>query len=428
MKGIDQVIQQRPVVCFTSISGCHFVQKYSCTSQLRTKWSWCEAAVLPCKRLKTCFWKNNSEWLRQENKRKERTLQFVWEASSSSTTGGSPKDDNEGNDEGNREDNANSGGNSGGKGPSHPFSAFGGWLPFRGDSNNKDKNNEDPNKKEGGQNFNIPGFGFRNNNANQFPGVFGSALSSKQLDISSALAAYNQEEKNELLDFIDQVPPSELVSRFLRKSPKDVQNAIRINLVQLLGSLPPGLFQTSIRTLGVHLMQLMESCLMTGYMLRNAQYRYSLSKSLEPVEDQKKLLQGQQPIVRGKVSVQNPDGTVTEVDTSEYVEELRSQVTQLERELERYKNSSGSQLLSYIRTMDHENVEALTRDMGDDVIDAMKQIIRAITSQTSIAQNPMSVVETNTNDLSQMLFWLLVTGYFLREAEVQQSLHKLLES
>lgn len=167
---------------------------------------------------------------------------------------------------------------------------------------------------------------------------------------------------------------------------------------------------------------------MTGYMLRNAQYRYSLSKSLESVDDKVKMLQGQEPLVQGKVVFQNPDGTTTEVEASEYVQELRSQVFQLEKELSRYKNATGSQLLSYIRTMEQEQLESLTRDIGDEVVDAMKRIIRAITMQTSVAQNPMSVVETSTHELSQMLFWLLVTGYFLREAEVQKDIQKMLRN
>ncbi|GJD11183.1 hypothetical protein Gasu2_53260 [Galdieria sulphuraria] len=289
-------------------------------------------------------------------------------------------------------------------------------------SNNDQKNNnnqggdKEDNSRKSQEGFPLPGLG-RN-----------ASLSTENLDISSALTAYDKEKQNELLEFIQQVPPSELVARFMRKTPKDVQNAIKLNLVQLLGSLPPGLFQTSIRTVGMQLMQLMESCLMTGYMLRNAQYRYSLTKSLETVDDKRHLLEGQKPSVQGKVTFQNVDGSTTEMDASEYVQELRSQVILLEKELTKYKNASGSQLLSYIRTMEQDQLESLTRDMGDEVIDAMKRIIRAVTMQTSIAQNPMSVVETSTSELSQMLFWLLVTGYFLREAEVQQNIQKMLSN
>ncbi|GJQ13516.1 hypothetical protein GpartN1_g5307.t1 [Galdieria partita] len=337
----------------------------------------------------------------------DHSVALVWKASHTTT---SNKDDDQGNSDDNNQKN-----NSNNQGGSFPFSIFGNWSPFRSSSLSGGGDKED-NPRKTADGFSIPGMG-RN-----------PSLSTEQLDISSALAAYDKEKHNELLEFIQQVPPSELVARFMRKTPKDVQNAIKVNLVQLLGSLPPGLFQTSIRTVGMQLMQLMESCLMTGYMLRNAQYRYSLSKSLESVDENRHLLEGQKPLVQGKVTFENADGTTTEMEASEYVQELRSQVIQLEKELSRYKNASGSQLLSYIRTMEQDQLESLTRDMGDEVIDAMKRIIRAVTMETSIAQNPMSLVETSASELSQMLFWLLVTGYFLREAEVQQSIQKMLSN
>jgi hypothetical protein len=409
---VRTVVQEKKPELVSSMNscsgGCHSMvvgfPAFQCTIPLGKKpGGWYSTRTNGGCCCKTRWNKTDTRWTIIHSRRKPNAWTRCWKASSTTS-----KNEDDKGDENNKGNN-----NSGGKGGGFPFSIFGGnWSPGK---NNKEDNSNNPFKG-----FSMPGMG-----ANS------SSLSTENLDITSALAAYDKDKHNELLEYIQQVPPSELVARFMRKTPKDVQNAIKLNLVQLLGSLPPGIFQTSIRTVGMQLMQLMESCLMTGYMLRNAQYRYSLSKSLEsvPVDDrQQRLLQGEKPLVQGKVTFQNSDGSTTEIDASEYVEELRSQVVKLEQELNKYKNASGSQLLSYIRTMEQDQLESLTRDMGDEVIDAMKRIIRAVTMQTSIAQNPMSVVETSTSELSQMLFWLLVTGYFLREAEVQQNIEKMLNS
>jgi hypothetical protein len=42
-----------------------------------------------------------------------------------------------------------------------------------------------------------------------------------------------------------------------------------------LGTLPPQFFTVTISTVGENMSQLMLSVLMTGYMFRNAQYRYA---------------------------------------------------------------------------------------------------------------------------------------------------------
>ena len=50
--------------------------------------------------------------------------------------------------------------------------------------------------------------------------------------------------------------------------------------MQLLGNLPPQLYDTSIASTGQNVASLMYSMQMTGYMFRNAEYRRSLMQSL----------------------------------------------------------------------------------------------------------------------------------------------------
>lgn len=70
-------------------------------------------------------------------------------------------------------------------------------------------------------------------------------------------------------------------SSFNRSSPPEVQEAFRITIMNMLGSLPSSLYPMEIRTVTNNVVQLMQTCVMTGYMFRNAQYRFSLMKSLQ---------------------------------------------------------------------------------------------------------------------------------------------------
>lgn len=232
-------------------------------------------------------------------------------------------------------------------------------------------------------------------------------------------------EGNQLFEFVRKVPPPELVQRFSKAAPKVVQNAIRHTLMTMLGSLPPVAFSSSVETAAANLVQLLHSSLVTGYMMRNAQYRLSLTRSLS--ESERKSLPGAkdaEPEIQGGVAVfTNEDGTTTEMPVAEYVNELRDTVRSLETELGR-ERKGGNELLSYVATMDHANIEALTQNAGEEVVAAMKAVVRAVTKSQKIPLKPTAVVQASSFELSQLLFYLMVTGYFLREAEVRVELQR----
>ncbi|PWA47620.1 hypothetical protein CTI12_AA497690 [Artemisia annua] len=71
-----------------------------------------------------------------------------------------------------------------------------------------------------------------------------------------------------------------------------VVDAMRQTVTNMIGTLPPQVFAVTLTTVAENLAQLMYSVLMTGYMFRNAQYRFELQQSLEqvalPVSEEKK--------------------------------------------------------------------------------------------------------------------------------------------
>lgn len=250
----------------------------------------------------------------------------------------------------------------------------------------------------------------------------GSRDSEFNLDLS---APAEPEEQNELFKFVKQVPPPELVKKFTETAPPLVQNAIRETLVSMLGSLPPMAFSTAVSTMSSNLVQLFHSSLVTGYMFRNATYRLELTRSLDwsglralPSSDV------DHPEIKGGVAVfKQKDGSTVEIPVEEYISELRQTVDNLQGELQR-ERKGGNELLSFIATMEKENIEALTKNAGDEVVDAMKKVVLAVTKSQGINTEKDSLVHASAPDLGQLLFYLMVSGFFLREAEVHLDLQR----
>lgn len=235
------------------------------------------------------------------------------------------------------------------------------------------------------------------------------------------------EGENELYEFVKSVPPPQLVAKFTEAAPPVVQGAIRQTLMRMLGSLPPLAFSTTVSTMSPNLVQLFHSCLISGYMFRNAAYRLELTRSLERSDLPALPARESTPEIKGGVAVfTEEDGSKVEIPVEEYVAELRSTVDSLKGELQR-ERKGGNELLSFLATMEPSNLEALTANAGEEVVDAMKRVVDAVTVSQGINENDDKMVTASSFELGQLLFYLMVNGFFLREAEVRVELQRKLE-
>lgn len=233
-----------------------------------------------------------------------------------------------------------------------------------------------------------------------------------------------KEESNELFQFVKQVPPPELVKRFTESAPPVVQNAIRETLVSMLGSLPPLAFTTNVSTMSSNLVQLFHSSLVTGYMFKNATYRLELTRSLDWSGMKALPSTEDKPKIQGGVAVfKQGNGSTVEVPVEEYIDELRETVQNLQGELQR-ERKGGNELLSFISTMEKESLEALTKNAGEEVVDAMKKVCDVVTKAQGIIPDQEALVQASAPELGQLLFYLMVSGFFLREAEVHLDLQR----
>jgi Protein of unknown function (DUF760) len=174
-------------------------------------------------------------------------------------------------------------------------------------------------------------------------GTRDSEFDISDLPMSSGSDVAGVEKRNELFEFVKQVPPPELVAKFANAAPSVVQKAIRQTIVAMLGTLPIGAFAPSVKTVSANLVQLFHSSLISGYMFRNAAYRLELTRSLGSISDLPALPgTNQEPEIRGGVAIfQSENGTEVTVPVDQYVEELRSQVNTLRDELVRERKGGN---------------------------------------------------------------------------------------
>ncbi|PRQ24263.1 hypothetical protein RchiOBHm_Chr6g0270451 [Rosa chinensis] len=171
----------------------------------------------------------------------------------------------------------------------------------------------------------------------------------------------------------------------------------------------------------------MYSIMMTGYMFQNAQYRLELQQSLEPValpegqekKDAPEYAPGtQKSNVSGEVIRWNNVSGPEKIDAKKYIELLEAEIEELNNEVG-WKSANGqNELLEYLKSLEPQNLKELTSTAGDDVVVAMDTFIKRLLAVSDPSQMKASVTSTTAAELAQLLYWLMVVGYSLRNIEV----------
>jgi Protein of unknown function (DUF760) len=278
---------------------------------------------------------------------------------------------------------------------------------------------------------------------------------------------------NPYIKVVSSLTPPELISKFTSTAHPRVQNAVRSTILGLIGGLPKMAFETTTITTGQRLASLMFQLQMTGYLFKNAEYRLSLSQSLESLssvpifgsegllrlpgdaghddDDENGTLDPLKGKIKGKlkiryspdselrdetssVSLGDPEGQgnlVTplelEVDAAAYMSELRTEVSNLRDELmQRRKEKEEAirkDLLLYIRTLPEQQLRSLTGTISQDVLLAMKGLVSVV--MAGIGDGNISadtITEQSGESMAQLCMWQLVVGYNLRELEVREEM------
>ncbi|AFZ80491.1 signal peptide-containing protein [Theileria equi strain WA] len=218
--------------------------------------------------------------------------------------------------------------------------------------------------------------------------------------------------------------PSEILAKFMDLASPRVKDAVRTIVGSLVGSFYRYSIETTLITTTDRLASLIYNLQMTGYMLCNAEFRYSLSQHFAPkkkdldrddsVADSPQKMSGSKTSQINVVS-SRPDNNTVAIPSG-------------------LENNEGD-LLSYIRKLPEEHANGLFDYLTTDVIDAMKAsadtAIETLTAGvvTSAPMNPQSsrmIVQQTGTSAMQLCFWQLALGYCFRDLEAKIELNEAL--
>ncbi|WCJ44692.1 hypothetical protein M5689_025348 [Euphorbia peplus] len=238
-----------------------------------------------------------------------------------------------------------------------------------------------------------------------------------------------------LLEYVKNVQP-EFMELFVKRAPKQVVDAMRQTVTNMIGTLPPQFFSVTVTTVAENLAQLMYSIMMTGYMFKNAQYRVELQQSLEQValpdiqekKDVPDYAPGTQKNVSGEVIRWNNVSGAEKIDAKKYIELLEAEIEELNSQVGNKTANGQNELLEYLKTLEPQNLKDLTNSAGEDAVLAMNTFIKRLLAVADAEQMKTSITETSAPELAKLLYWLMVVGYSIRNIEVRFDMERVLGS
>lgn len=244
--------------------------------------------------------------------------------------------------------------------------------------------------------------------------------------------------------------------RHLTKGPDDVDgirartseeaaDAFRRIVMGIFGTVPGDSFEIIVNTDQSGVSRLMQSALATGYALRNAEWRMTVSDALGTTQlAADAAAKTDAPVFlrdvprRGAVRITEVGGTVhwwdgdreerCEMEAREYVSKLEAENDLLRERLNaaQVHGSNANKLLDYMRTVSPEKIAALQKDMSEDALETFKVLIKNVLGGFTPEKVQISY-STSRDYLGQLSFWCLLVGYHVRNLEKKLEMSRMLE-
>eukprot|EP00250_Pteridium_aquilinum_P017726 c23755_g1_i1 orf=242-1588(+) len=242
-----------------------------------------------------------------------------------------------------------------------------------------------------------------------------------------------QKEPSLLLSLVQEIQPLD-VSQISKEASPDSTDAMKRTISGMLGLLPSDQFQVTVETSREPLVKLLVSSMMTGYTLRNAEYRLCLQKSLEVSDDEEagcgpdeafvkhevqfgevesilepvlheeensfftgkalEAIQGEGYVFEDELNTLEPVGPISE-EAKSYIHYLKQKLESVSKELEDCKRiNTGIQvqnivgeekndLLDYLRSLAPEKVAELSQPTSSEVEDVIQHVINELLDNPS---------------------------------------------
>ena len=240
------------------------------------------------------------------------------------------------------------------------------------------------------------------------------------------------EKAKKYANMVQDLTPNEMLMKFAERSPKNVQEAAKSTVMQILGNLPQYALDAALVTTSSKLANLIYQMQLTGYMLKNAEYRYSLTKSLRGLPRLPEPGVVQQGNFSAKASEVSFSGDITVTDKvtgrqavfdanevtlslSKEVEALRTELALIRGEREQELQSN---LLTYVQALPEQDMVKLSSGMSEDVMESFNLLVDALMEKLNInTEGPEVAVQQSMSAMAQLCMWQLTVGYKLREIE-----------
>ncbi|KAI4347651.1 hypothetical protein L6164_008443 [Bauhinia variegata] len=257
-----------------------------------------------------------------------------------------------------------------------------------------------------------------------------------------------------------------VISKGVSDSAKD---SMKQTISSMLGLLPSDQFSVTVTVSRRPLDRLLVSSIITGYTLWNAEYRMSLMRNLDisPLYSKgsncEKQMEDSEGIGDGNRDTE-VDGELGDKDLESfssprvfgdlspealnYIQQLQSELTNAKEELNlekqeimriEYDRGNRNNLLEYLRSLDSEMVNELSRPSSIEVEDIIYQLVQNIlrrffgdeTSSNFTEQSVKGNMDSHPDDsddfcdtvgtsrdyLAKLLFWCMLLGHHLRGLE-----------
>lgn len=246
------------------------------------------------------------------------------------------------------------------------------------------------------------------------------------------------------------------IDRIRAQTGVDASDAFRRIVLGIFGSVPGDAFEVVVNTDIDGVTRLMQSSLATGYALRNAEWRMTISENYnfatypasptstvssssgdDTDSDTAKPGNNSGSNIATSTSTKNVQGEVewwdsaldTKVSMSvqEYITKLEGENELLKERLRASKAHSveSNKILDYMRSVSPDRISVLQKDISSDVLEMFRMVIRKILGE--IPNDKVDVSYSTSRDwISQLCFWCCLVGYHVRNLEKKLEMNRML--
>ncbi|MED6203529.1 hypothetical protein PIB30_000617 [Stylosanthes scabra] len=285
-----------------------------------------------------------------------------------------------------------------------------------------------------------------------------------------------------LSELIQDIEPLD-VSHIQKDVSPTTADAMKRTISGMLGLLPSDQFHVIIEALWEPLSKLLISSMMTGYTLRNAEYRLCLEKNLDMYEsdtenpkaestglDSQGLLHDSVNVMdfctknnlSSKVENLHEDVDLQDLgemsaEAQQYITDLQSRLSSMKK-MQQFVGEEKNDLLDYLRSLQPEQVAQLSEFTSSELKDTILSVVHGLLATLSprMHSRPSTMSENATvgaanagsedcaeviensslqfqpaisltrDYLARLLFWCMLLGHYLRGLEYRMGLMELL--